>query len=340
MGGQRVTTIKDVARLADVSTATVSHVINETRYVSDELRARVLEAMETLDYRPNVLAQGLRGGETHTIGLVVPDNANPFFAEVSRAVEDVGFARGYSVILCNTGDDLERERAYIDVLVAKQVDGIIFIAAGDHHEHLDELTRRSVPLVLADRDVDLTDADVVLVNNERGGYEATKHLLDLGHRWIGCIAGPSEATPSADRVEGYVRALREARVPVEDAAIETGDFRYQGGEAAAERLLGGSERPTAIFACNDLMAIGALRAVRGAGLSVPHDISVVGYDDIPLASAMSPALTTVAQPVDQLGALSTELLLSRIENGSVGTAQRIMLETRLVIRGSSGPPPQ
>ena len=335
-----MTTIKDVARLADVSTATVSHVINETRYVSDELRARVLEAMETLDYRPNVLAQGLRGGETHTIGLVVPDNANPFFAEVSRAVEDVGFARGYSVILCNTGDDLERERAYIDVLVAKQVDGIIFIAAGDHHEHLDELTRRSVPLVLADRDVDLTDADVVLVNNERGGYEATKHLLDLGHRWIGCIAGPSEATPSADRVEGYVRALREARVPVEDAAIETGDFRYQGGEAAAERLLGGSERPTAIFACNDLMAIGALRAVRGAGLSVPHDISVVGYDDIPLASAMSPALTTVAQPVDQLGALSTELLLSRIENGSVGTAQRIMLETTLVIRGSSGPPPQ
>jgi LacI family transcriptional regulator len=334
-----VTTIKDVARLADVSTATVSHVINDTRYVSDELRARVLAAMETLDYRPNVLAQGLRGGETHTIGLVVPDNANPFFAEVSRAVEDVGFARGYSVILCNTGDNLERERAYIDVLVAKQVDGIIFIAAGDHHEHLDELTRRNVPLVLADRDVDQTDADVVLVNNERGGYEATKHLLDLGHRRIGCIAGPSEATPSADRVEGYVRALREADVPVEDSAIETGDFRYQGGEAAAERLLGGSERPTAIFACNDLMAIGALRAIRGAGLSVPDDISVVGYDDIPLASAMSPALTTVAQPVDQLGALSTELLLSRIEDGSVGTAQRITLETALVVRGSSGPPP-
>ena len=334
-----MTTIKDVARLADVSTATVSHVINDTRYVSDGLRSRVLEAMDALNYRPNVLAQGLRGGETHTIGLVVPDNANPFFAEVSRAVEDVGFGRGYSVILCNTGDDLERERAYIDVLVAKQVDGIIFIAAGDHHEHLDELARRNVPLVLADRDVDLTDADVVLVNNERGGYEATQHLLSLGHRRIGCIAGPSEATPSADRVEGYLRALRDGGIHVEASAIETGDFRYQGGEAAARRLLERAERPTAIFACNDLMAIGALRAVRSAGLSVPDDISVVGYDDIPLASAMSPALTTVAQPVDELGGLSTELLLSRIEDGSMGTAQRITLETTLVVRGSSGPPP-
>jgi len=335
-----VITIKDVARLADVSTATVSHVINDTRYVSDELRGRVLDAMETLDYRPNVLAQGLRGGETHTIGLVVPDNANPFFAEVSRAVEDVGFARGYSVILCNTRDDLGRERAYIDLLVAKQVDGIIFIAAGDHHEHLDELTRRNVPLVLADRDVDLTDADVVLVNNERGGYEATKHLLDLGHRRIGCIAGPSEATPSADRVAGYGRALQEAGLPLSEGLIETGDFRYQGGEAAAERLLAGAAHPSAIFACNDLMAIGALRAIRKAGLDVPGDISVVGYDDIPLASAMSPALTTAAQPVDQLGALSTELLLSRIEDGAVGTAQRITLETTLVVRGSSGPAPQ
>jgi len=333
-----VATIKDVARLADVSTATVSHVINDTRYVSDELRARVLDAMEVLNYRPNVLAQGLRRGETHTIGLVVPDNANPFFAEVARVVEDVGFDRGYSVILCNTGDDLERERAYIDVLIAKQVDGIIFIAAGDHHKHLAELTDANVPLVLADRDVAQSGVDVVLVDNELGGHRATEHLLDLGHRRIGCIAGPSEATPSADRVKGYARALREAGVPVQQSLIEPGDFRYEGGEEAAARLLSLDSLPSAVFACNDLMAIGALRAIRRAGLRVPEDISVVGFDDIVLASAVSPALTTVAQPVEQLAKISTELLLSRIEGESPSDLARIVLDTELVVRNSSASP--
>lgn len=332
-----MTTIKDVARMAEVSTATVSHVINDTRYVSDELRDRVLEAMEALSYRPNVLARGLRGGETHTIGLVVPDNANPFFAEVSRVVEDVGFERGYSVILCNTGDDMERERAYIDVLIAKQVDGIIFIAAGDHHEHLLELTGERVPLVLADRDVGQSAADLVLVNNEHGGYDATRHLLDLGHRRIACITGPSEATPSADRVKGYQRALCEANVKMEEALVEPGDFRYQGGEEAASRLLKLGRPPSAIFACNDLMAIGALRAIRTAGLHVPQDISLVGYDDIPLASAVSPALTTVAQPVERLATISTELLLSRIEEGTKGAPKRIVLDTELVVRDSCAP---
>jgi len=332
-----VPTIKDVARLAGVSTATVSHVINETRYVSAELQERVLHAMEALNYRPNVLAQGLRRGETHTIGLVVPDNANPFFAEVSRVVEDVGFDRGYSVILCNTGDDLERERVYIDVLIAKQVDGIIFIAAGDHHEHLVELTSANVPLVLADRDVKQSRADVVLVDNEQGGYRATGHLLDLGHQRIGCIAGPSEATPSADRVKGYERALREAGASVYERLVVQGDFRYKGGEEAADRLLGLDSPPSAIFACNDLMAIGTLRAIRKAGLRVPEDISVVGYDDIPLASAVSPPLTTVAQPVTELARISTELLLSRIEDEAPRDLERIVLDTDLVIRDSSGP---
>ena len=338
-GGVNVVTIKDVAQMAEVSTATVSHVINDTRFVSDELRERVLEAMEALSYRPNALAQGLRVGETHTIGLVVPDNANPFFAEISRVVEDVGFENGYSVILCNTGDDLVRERAYIDVLVAKQVDGIIFIAAGDHHEHLTELTSHRVPLVLADRDVGQSAADLVLVNNEQGGYEATRHLLDLGHRRIGCVTGPSEATPSADRVSGYGRALREAGVCRDEDLIEPGDFRYQGGERAAARLLGLQQPPSAMFVCNDLMAIGALRAIRTAGLRVPDDISVVGYDDIPLASAMSPALTTVAQPVEDLATICTELLLSRIEEGVNGAPKRVVLDTKLIVRDSCAPAP-
>ena len=331
-------TIKDVARLAGVSTTTVSHVINETRYVSDELRASVLAAMEELNYRPNVLARGLRRGETKTIGLVVPDNSNPFFAEVARIVENIGFENGYSVILCNSDGNLEKEAAYVNVLIAKQVDGVIYIAAGSKYEHLHELTMAGIPVVVADRDIPQTLADVVLVDNERGGYDATRYLLSLGHRRIACIAGPSDLTPSADRVHGYRRALGEFGIPIEEKWIVPGDFRYQGGEAAIAELLRLGEPPSAVFVCNDVMAIGALRAVRSAGLQIPGDVSIVGFDDIPLASAVSPALTTVAQPIVELATLAAQLLMSRTQSDQQdGPKQRIVLDTELIVRGSCAP---
>ena len=331
-------TIKDVARLAGVSTTTVSHVINETRYVSDELRASVLAAMEELNYRPNVLARGLRRGETKTIGLVVPDNSNLFFAEVARIVENIGFENGYSVILCNSDGNLEKEAAYVNVLIAKQVDGVIFIAAGSKYEHLHELTMAGIPVVVADRDIPQTLADVVLVDNERGGYDATRYLLSLGHRRIACIAGPSDLTPSADRVHGYRRALGEFGIPIEEKWIVPGDFRYQGGEAAIAELLRLGEPPSAVFVCNDVMAIGALRAVRSAGLQIPGDVSIVGFDDIPLASAVSPALTTVAQPIVELATLAAQLLMSRTQSDQQdGPKQRIVLDTELIVRGSCAP---
>jgi len=333
-----VATIKDVARLAGVSTTTVSHVINKTRYVSEELRARVLAAMEELNYRPNVLARGLRRGETKTIGLIVPDNSNPFFAEVARFVEDIGFENGYSVILCNSDGNLEKEAAYIDVLIAKQVDGVIFIAAGSKQEYLHELTEMGIPVVVADRDIPHTLADVVLVNNEQGGYDATRYLISLGHRRIGCITGPSDVTPSADRVQGYKRALKESGIPIQEELIVPGDFRYQSGEQAMVQLLSLPEPPSAVFACNDVMAIGALRAIRNAGLHVPSDISIVGFDDIPLASAVSPALTTVAQPIVELATLAAKLLISRIQNNQEDrVGQRIVLDTKLVLRDSCAP---
>ncbi len=331
-------TIKDVARAAGVSITTVSHVINDTRYVSEELRARVQAALEELDYRPNILARSLRRGETKTIGLVVPDNSNPFFAEIARTVEDLGFATGYSVILCNSDDNLAKEAAYIEVLIAKQVDGVVFIASGSSQEHLAELSRQDIPYVVVDRQVDGTLADVILVNNELGGYVATRHLLELGHRRIACIAGPSELTPSADRVRGYHRALREFDVAEDRVLVVPGDFRAQGGEAALEALLPLNPPPSAIFACNDLMAIGVLRAARAAGLSVPGELSLVGFDDIPLAAAVSPALTTVAQPTTELARHAVRLLLAGMQSSQEEQpTQRIVLEPRLIVRDSSGP---
>ena len=331
-------TIKDVAERAGVSITTVSHVLNQTRFVSEELRASVLAAMEELNYRPNVLARGLRRGETKTLGLVVPDNSNPFFAEIARIVEDVGFASGHSVILCNSDGQAEKEAAYIDVLIAKQVDGVIFIAAGSDPQHLEELTVAGIPVVVADREIPQDLADVVLVDNEQGGYEATRYLLDLGHRRIACIAGPSHLTPSADRVRGYHRALAEAGIAGEEGLVVPGDFRSHGGEAAMGHLLRLQAPPTAVLACNDLMAVGAMRAIGAAGLRIPEDISLIGYDNIDIASAVSPALTTVAQPIAALATEAANCLLGRIQSKKRSEPRkRIVLATNLVIRDSCAP---
>jgi LacI family transcriptional regulator len=331
--------MRDVAREAGVSIATVSHVLNNTRFVSDGLRARVEAAMEELSYQPNVLARGLRSGQTETVGLIVPDNSNPFFAEVARMIETEGFDHGYSVVLCNSDNSLEKEGAYVDVLIAKHVDGVIFIASGDDQRHLQDLDRRGIPVVVADRDIPEALADVVLVDNESGGYEATRYLLDMGHRRIACICGPTSLATSAERLEGYKRALTEAGVEVREDFIVPADFRYSGGEAAAAELLDAVEPPFAIFAFNDVMAIGALRAIRAVGLRVPEDISVVGFDDIHLAKAMSPALTTVAQPVKEMAEETVDLLLERIHTkDDAKSCQRIILKPHLVIRNSCGAP--
>ena len=328
-------TISDVAKLAGVSTTTVSHIINGTRYVSDERRERVEYAIATLGYRPNSMARGLRRGESKTIGLIVPDNSNPFFAEILRTIENIGYSNGYSVILCNSDGDVEKEVSYTELLYAKQVDGIIFITTNNSCEHLQQLTGNGIPIVVVDRDIPLSDTDVILVDNLQGGYEATKYLIGLGHRRIACITGPSKLTPSADRVNGYLKALAEAKIPVDPAYIVVGDFQYQGGENGMATLLAHSVRPTAVFACNDLMALGAMRTLREAKLSVPRDMSLIGFDDIALTSVVSPSLSTVAQPVDEIARLSLELLMNRIQKKEeVLPAKRIVLPTRIVIRES------
>jgi LacI family transcriptional regulator len=328
-------TINDVAKLAGVSTTTVSHFINGTRYISDDLRERVEAAITELGYRPNSLARGLRRGESKTIGLIVPDNSNPFFAEILRSIENIGYANGYSVILCNSDSDIQKEIAYTDLLFAKQVDGIVFIATNDSCEHLQQLTDAGIPIVVIDRDIPLIGTDVLLVDNFQGGYAATRYLIELGHRHIACITGPSKLTPSADRVNGYKKALAEAGIAENPQWLVAGDFQFQGGENGINQLLALPERPTAVFACNDMMALGIMRGMRKARLSVPREISVIGFDDIPLTSVVSPALTSIAQPVQEISRLAFELLIDRIQNkNSVHEEKRIVLQTHLIIRES------
>jgi len=305
--------IKDVADRAGVSITTVSHVINQTRYVSEELIERVNKAMEELDYHPNSLARSLRSGKTKTIGLVIPDISNQFFAEISRKIEDKGFEHGYSVILCNTDDDPNKEKSYIDVLIAKQVDGIVFISAGEISDNLKKTITLNVPIVIADRDIKDIQSDIVLVNNFLGGYEATQYLIGLGHKRIGCISGPSPVTPSAQRLQGFEQAMREAGLPIDPSLIVSGDFRYQSGESAMQKLLDNPQPPTAVFAFNDMMALGAIRAIYNKNLKVPSDISLIGFDDIPLSQAIFPTLTTMAQPIQEMASLVVDLLIEKIQ---------------------------
>jgi LacI family transcriptional regulator len=335
-------TIKEVAEKAGVSITTVSHVVNETRYVSDELTEKVYEAMRDLRYRPNIVARSLRSGQTKTIGLILPDISNPFFAEFSRKIEDKGFTFGYNVILCNADEDDAKQQRYIDVLLSKQVDGLIFFSTGYLDTINQTLDRYDIPVVITDREPEGVNSDIVLIDNRMGGYQAARYLLSLGHRRIACISGPSLIRPSAQRVGGYRAALEEAGVDVDEDLIRTGTFRFESGEAEMRQLMKLPDPPTAVFTCNDLMALGAMKAVQSAGLRVPEDFSIVGFDNSPLSKMVYPQLTTVSQPVTEMADLTVELLVEKInikENQKRNKAlkpeyKRVILDTRLIIRES------
>jgi LacI family transcriptional regulator len=335
-------TIKDVAKTAQVSITTVSHVINGTRHVSDKLRERVLCAMETLGYRPNAVAQSLRRGSTGTIGLILPDNANMFFAEIARIIEDLGFQNGYSVILCNTNDDPGKEFTYTRTLLEKQVDGMLFISAGNSGPSTRRILEEGVPMVVVDRELPDMETDQILVDNFAGGYIAGQYLTHLGHRRLACIGGPLRLTPSAQRIQGFTHALEEANLPFDPEYMVRGDFRFPSGEQAMDHLIEmGSRRPSAVFVCNDMMAFGAIRSAHKHQLQVPQDLSIIGFDDIPLAQAVSPGLTTIAQPIAQLAQKSIDLLLEKMNRRSAAAepceTQRIMLAPHLIERDTCAP---
>jgi LacI family transcriptional regulator len=331
-----VVTIRDVAARAGVSPTTVSHVINATRPVSLGVQARVEAAMAELGFQPNALARSLRRKRTHTVGLIVPDSANPFFAEIGRGIEDTSFANGYSVMLCNSDGDPGRELLYMDLLAQKQVDGILLVPTGNQVQLAATLRTRNLPVVVIDRDVPGDPLDRAHIDNVAGGYLATRHLLDLGHRIIGYIGGPPHLSPAPDRSAGYRHALEEAGILVDPQLVAGGNFRDEGGYDGAAALLALPLRPTAIFAGNDLMAIGALAAACERGVQVPEELSVVGFDDIHLARYLNPPLTTVAQPKYELGVIAAELLIARLAQPDLPPARRL-LQAQLVIRQSTAP---
>jgi LacI family transcriptional regulator len=330
-------TMKQVAERAGVSTSTVSHVINNTRVVSEDVRLRVLAIIDEMRYIPSAVARSLKNDRTHTIGMMVPNNSNPYFAELIQGIEDAAFKVGYNIILCNAYDDPKKQAAYLRVLMQKRIDGLILVASGSDEELAVLLHNQPVPVVLVDREVAGVEADFIEADHETGGYDATRYLLGLGHRDIACVSGPIGLPPSRDRVTGYLRALSEAGVPFQPDYLVHSDFTSEGGFLAFQQLLLMTKPPTAIFASNDLMAIGGICAASEALVHVPRQLSVIGYDDIALASYSTPPLTTMAQPKYQMGQLITNVLIDRIAGGHL-PLRRELLKTSLVERQSTAPP--
>lgn len=327
-------TIREVAQKAGVSPTTVSHVINNTRFVSEATRQRVLHSMAVLGYQPNALARSLRRGSTNTIGLILPDSANPFYAEIGRAMASAAFQEGYFILLCNTDDDPEKEREYLNLLAEKRVDGIILLSAGVHYvDALASMLEQGMPIVGVDRALVSVPIDCVTANNTHGGYLATRCLVEHGHHRIACIAGPQQHEPSNDRVSGYRQALLEAGLPYYPDLVANGNFRADTAYEIALEWLRKKNPPTAIFVCNDLMAIGVMRAAADAGKLIPRDVAIVGYDDIELASYTIPPLTTVSQPKDELGRITMDMLLQRIRGARTEPTLRI-LDPKLILRGT------
>ena len=328
--------IKDVALHAGVSVTTVSHVVNGTRFVSETARQRVEEAVRELGYVPSAVARSLKHNTTRTFGMVIPNNSNPYFAEIIRGVEDRCFAAGYNVILCNSNDDPERQASYLRVLAEKRIDGLVLVVTGSDAVARATLGGIAMPLVLLDREVSGVSGDLVEVNHVLGSQMATRHLLELGHPRVACISGPPGLSPSSQRRAGWKDALEKAGVERKESDLARGDFTARGGYLAMQALLKRRPRPTAVFACNDLMAFGALTAAREAGIAVPQQLSIVGFDDIDLAAFSAPPLTTVAQPKKQIGTVAADLLLERVGNARTDNRQMI-LDPELRIRASTAP---
>jgi len=330
-------TIKDVAALAGVSYTTVSHVINKTRPVSDQARAEVEAAIRRLNYLPSAIARSLRHQATLTIGLLISNNTNPFFSELAHGIEEGCYRNGYSVFLCNSNDEPTRQATHLRVLLEKRIDGLIVGSAGDHQTLAKRLRTSPVPLVVIDRALPGLEADLVQINHEEGGYLATRYLIDLGHRTIGCIAGPSHTTSSSERLAGYRRALAEAALPYRRRWVMESDFTSEGGYQTASRLL---QRAgfTAVFASNDLMGIGLLRYAAEKGVRVPQELSVIGFDGIELGRYVHPALTTIGQSIRQLGEMAATTLIQCIGRRGKGPFRQLVLPPEIIVRESSAPP--
>ena len=331
-------TIKDVAELAGVSIATVSHVINKTRFVSEELSQRVLMAIEELGYYPSALGRGFRKGKSFVIAVFLPDPRNPFFQIMAQGVEEQAERYHYSISYCHTREEPLREKFYVSLFNRRAIDGFIVAPTSHGRENLQPLLEQNVPLVLVDRHIKEIAVDQVFSDSGIGAYKATKHLLELGHRRIGVLLGIREIETIKERLTGYRRALREYDIPFDENLVVDGYSQIEEGFVAAGHLLENKE-VTAIFGSNNQMMLGALMSIKKRGIRCPEEVSLIGFDDLDWTAAMSPALSVIDQDPYEMGYQAGRLLFERLEGKLQITEPRIVeIPTKMIIRESTDVP--
>ena len=325
-------TIKQVAERAQVSSATVSRILNQDHHVSTVNRERVLRAVAELGYRPNRIARSLRRQQSETIGVVVSDIENPHFTQAVRAIEDAAYTRGYRVVLCNTDETAEKQRAYLEVLAAEQGVGVILVPADPGDSTISDLLDMHIPIVALDRSVDDDRADAVFADNVQAGRLATEHLLDQGRQNVGFISGRLEIQTGAERLRGYEEVMQRCGLPV---AVGQGEFRLESARRATRQLLIDHPDLDGLVVANNLMAIGALHALRDAAKNIPEDVAFVGIDDPPWAGLVAPPMTTLGQPTQQMATSAFDLLLDRIAKRQP-RSRFVIFRFELLVRESCG----
>lgn len=329
--------IQDVAKLAGVAPITVSRVINNNGYVSDKTRQRVEAAIEELAYVPNSLGPSLRSKRTKTLALVLSDIMNPFWTTVARGVEDTASKHGYHIIIGNTDESPEKQNDYLTLMLQKQVDGFLLVPASSDVTSAEPIRRQNVPFVILDRLISGNDFDSVRGASFDGAYQLTKHLIGLGHQQIVAITGRVDNSAAKERVQGFLQAIKEADQGITHH-VYWGEMNQDSGYNYTIEALQTTPRPTAVFAANNFIAIGSMRALRDTGLEVPEDMSVVAFDDLPEAITIDPFFTVASQPAYEMGERATELLIARLQGDALPERQEIILPVEVILRRSSAKP--
>jgi len=330
-----MTTIKDVAKKAGVSVATVSHVINKTRLVSDELILRVNKAIKELDYSPNLMAGSLRNRRTNTIGLIIPENNNQYFADLATEIENISFLSGFSVMISYSAYDHKKELEYINVLRSKKVDGLIIVPTTDNSTHINKLVSTGVPVVVANRVLEDIDTDLVMLDYKKGMMDATKHLIGLGHKHIAYLDRPYRLLHSIHRMNGYKQALKDFGIGFDPNLVIKSTFGIKGGVLAVDDFLKINPLPTSLVCFNDLLAVGVIWEMNRRGVKIPEDISIVGFDNIQFSAYTIPPMTTVHSSRKRMAQKAFLLLKERISNEINRKNKKIILEPKLIVREST-----
>lgn len=328
--------LKDIAKHLNISISTVSRVLNDTGRVNKDTRERILKAIKEFGYQPNEIARSLKRKSANILGVIVPDLSNSFYANVIKGVEKVARDNDHSVIVCNSDEDIQKEEEYVQLLLQKQVTGLVIATVGGNPELFEQYHRSGIPFVFIDNLPQTQENfDVVTIDNVKAGYELAKHLIDQGHERLAIITGPQNQSTAAERLQGFAKCLEENGLPVRDKWIGVGEFKRESGYSIMKSWLQQDELPTAIFAANDFLLYGAIKAILEKGLRVPHDIAAVCFDANDDTGLVKPQITSVIQPAHRIGSIAADIIMRKEKNKDLKVFEKVVLEPTLIINESS-----